>query len=119
MVIHQQDGNLLHVQSVMAHPGGPWYRAAQRVTEPRLLARPNSRQWPPTTTCSPYIPIWTLVNHPLCWQDEQAQRHIFSTLLSGRIEIPDISGCCAHSVRCMPRSEERRVGKECRSRWSP
>ena len=21
--------------------------------------------------------------------------------------------------RCMPRSEERRVGKECRSRWSP
>src|SRR6266699_7074758 len=22
-------------------------------------------------------------------------------------------------VRCAPRSEERRVGKECRSRWSP
>src|SRR2546425_9563294 len=24
-----------------------------------------------------------------------------------------------HPARCPPRSEERRVGKECRSRWSP
>src|SRR6266511_4213445 len=29
------------------------------------------------------------------------------------------SGSASHSVRTWSRSEERRVGKECRSRWSP
>ena len=30
---------------------------------------------------------------------------------------PNCTGCC--STSCGSRSEERRVGKECRSRWSP
>src|SRR5689334_18602024 len=28
-------------------------------------------------------------------------------------------GTCSHYTESPPRSEERRVGKECRSRWSP
>src|SRR2546425_8829336 len=28
-------------------------------------------------------------------------------------------GCSERELMCGPRSEERRVGKECRSRWSP
>src|SRR5471030_2348055 len=31
--------------------------------------------------------------------------------------IDSVAGCAGHSL--LPRSEERRVGKECRSRWSP
>ena len=27
--------------------------------------------------------------------------------------------CCLQETHFRPRSEERRVGKECRSRWSP
>ena len=30
-----------------------------------------------------------------------------------------VSGSDVDVVFCVPRSEERRVGKECRSRWSP
>src|SRR3989442_11223150 len=33
---------------------------------------------------------------------------------------PKLRGCCAPAdTFCSWRSEERRVGKECRSRWSP
>src|SRR5256885_3145557 len=39
------------------------------------------------------------------------------------IELPLIGGApfddLANSIRSVRRSEERRVGKECRSRWSP
>ena len=31
----------------------------------------------------------------------------------------NLVGEIAHTLRALPRSEERRVGKECRSRWSP
>src|SRR2546426_12649654 len=34
-------------------------------------------------------------------------------------EQPDNAGFRASGEPCVPRSEERRVGKECRSRWSP
>src|SRR3712207_7382163 len=34
------------------------------------------------------------------------------------INIPELS-CLCNSSTCHSRSEERRVGKECRSRWSP
>ena len=30
-----------------------------------------------------------------------------------------VSGVCLTAIDLGPRSEERRVGKECRSRWSP
>src|SRR5688572_33294123 len=44
---------------------------------------------------------------------------------SGRSPAPPrtLSSACSSKppslLRCRPRSEERRVGKECRSRWSP
>src|SRR3712207_7112056 len=47
---------------------------------------------------------------------------------AGPLEHPDVlrNGLQGHGVRLrqlldrrLPRSEERRVGKECRSRWSP
>src|SRR5438445_5189930 len=34
-------------------------------------------------------------------------------------EARDIGGAVSGGARYEPRSEERRVGKECRSRWSP
>src|SRR5579864_3352216 len=37
-------------------------------------------------------------------------------LLSG---LPGGGSVTARVANCLPRSEERRVGKECRSRWSP
>src|SRR5688572_31491780 len=35
--------------------------------------------------------------------------------MSTLMTVPLVNPCC----RCCGRSEERRVGKECRSRWSP
>src|SRR5260370_21550751 len=33
--------------------------------------------------------------------------------------LPDLARLSSYNQRNLPRSEERRVGKECRSRWSP
>src|SRR2546430_3894649 len=56
-------------------------------------------------------------------------RHVIGDLIAGMLaalvttllpadEIPDLPGGAAGPMM-VPRSEERRVGKECRSRWSP
>src|SRR2546422_8015812 len=37
----------------------------------------------------------------------------------GTVPMQDVKAAIAELERCMTRSEERRVGKECRSRWSP
>ena len=37
----------------------------------------------------------------------------------GRVNKTELLDRCARSVEERTRSEERRVGKECRSRWSP
>ena len=37
----------------------------------------------------------------------------------GVCEMPDDASAAAASLAVSSRSEERRVGKECRSRWSP
>ena len=39
--------------------------------------------------------------------------------LLASIEWPRDEVFITNVVKCRPRSEERRVGKECRSRWSP
>ena len=48
---------------------------------------------------------------------------VFSKKLSTRFttELNKVFGVCAigMGISSVPRSEERRVGKECRSRWSP
>src|SRR6476620_11999711 len=36
-----------------------------------------------------------------------------------RVEVEDVARICLAAGRAAQRSEERRVGKECRSRWSP
>ena len=44
-------------------------------------------------------------------------RIAMDTLISGRLSVA--AGCLGVIEDCLNRSEERRVGKECRSRWSP
>src|SRR6202140_5188373 len=45
---------------------------------------------------------------------------IFSALRGGQVPRPEVGEVPENSVcRLRRRSEERRVGKECRSRWSP
>src|SRR2546426_10963859 len=48
--------------------------------------------------------------------------HTLTELLTGRVpglEVLASSGTFGTGSRILMRSEERRVGKECRSRWSP
>src|SRR2546430_9240858 len=75
-------------------------------------------------TCA--LPIFAQPTHPL-------HGHRFAVQLAGEVEQVDLQRPCRdteggpwplvhhaavlHSLS--PRSEERRVGKECRSRWSP
>src|SRR5258706_5569885 len=42
-------------------------------------------------------------------------------LVGGRVHLPKVSVGATHTIMMAAslRSEERRVGKECRSRWSP
>ena len=44
---------------------------------------------------------------------------LFRDLKKGTAGVTVISGCLESQKAHMIRSEERRVGKECRSRWSP
>src|SRR6266446_6600574 len=52
-------------------------------------------------TCA--LPIWRLPQHSLRWLPRQSRGRTRQT----------------QRRCCRPDSEERRVGKECRSRWSP
>ena len=49
-------------------------------------------------------------------QKRRFDRHPQVAGLRGRLQRP---GCRRVRAPCLTRSEERRVGKECRSRWSP
>src|SRR2546423_11509825 len=55
-------------------------------------------------TCA--LPIWAGTRPP-------------SGAEGGRVPAPDGARVCRHRDDEPARSEERRVGKECRSRWSP
>ena len=46
---------------------------------------------------------------------EEILSHVDHTLLKPEATWPQIQTLCDEAIR----SEERRVGKECRSRWSP
>src|SRR2546430_11517959 len=67
------------------------------------------------------------------WDEEASERVVINRVtalglvriatnpaaMGGRaLSIPD-AWAEYHRIRALPRSEERRVGKECRSRWSP
>ena len=53
------------------------------------------------------------------YQDDLAAAIGYSTKTVGRIERGDSTPSAEFMLRISKRSEERRVGKECRSRWSP
>src|SRR3712207_3438272 len=44
---------------------------------------------------------------------------LITTLSADQVHTPDVLAINGASMATMLRSEERRVGKECRSRWSP
>src|SRR5258707_4200091 len=74
---------------------------------------------PRTTTAAPPRPLargpLTLCDH---WRRHVARRGLVLYLT----DAPDSTAWpCTRTadLRSKPRSEERRVGKECRSRWSP
>src|SRR5437773_3778711 len=69
-------------------------------------------------TCA--LPIW-----PQAWETRRARgpsSNPFSGNRTVKLAIPP-APCAARDAATLdestPRSEERRVGKECRSRWSP
>src|SRR5690606_40083139 len=72
-----------------------------------------SRDWS-SDVCSSDL---NLVPCAICWQPFIASGIIIPRTVSVPLHccLPHILGFHIH----MPRSEERRVGKECRSRWEP
>src|SRR2546422_6096310 len=62
-------------------------------------------------TCALPIFLVARLQHWVCWRG----------FVEHDAERPhEASSCCAGGLEAAePRSEERRVGKECRSRWSP
>ena len=66
-----------------------------------------------------------ILKHPelrILAESEEIGPHIISKYLLGNACIFALNFEAAHSIYCLrslTRSEERRVGKECRSRWSP
>ena len=66
--------------------------------------------------CESILP-YRISNEPLqAWKE--AYYNEFSPVLDSLYKGTDMLECCNALVR-LCRSEERRVGKECRSRWSP
>ena len=49
----------------------------------------------------------------------KAEQDKLSAICGVQMKIARICPYCGHTVSIVYRSEERRVGKECRSRWSP
>ena len=56
--------------------------------------------------------------NPFFQSEEEIQQELTHSLLP---QLPEgtINSVFFYGAGCTPRSEERRVGKECRSRWSP
>src|SRR5256885_9484181 len=63
----------------------------------------------------PKLPILLLSMHP----EEQYARRALQAGASGYLTKESVPDELKLAVRKIVRSEERRVGKECRSRWSP
>src|SRR3989475_6335693 len=61
------------------------------------------------------VPFGDLLASPIVWQ-LRLPRAVLAFLVGGALGV---SGVGLQALVRNPRSEERRVGKECRSRWSP
>ena len=74
-----------------------------------------------TTLPSGKLLINTINAHS--YNTAQKDKLFAEALQQGDVLIPDgasiVKACRWLNARSKPRSEERRVGKECRSRWSP
>ena len=60
----------------------------------------------------------TAINLPFITASESGPKHLEMELSRSKFEEIS-SGLIEATIEPMARSEERRVGKECRSRWSP
>src|SRR2546425_4460847 len=61
----------------------------------------------------------TLVSEANCWRREELSDRGGGLLARGAGDCRPPGGEVPRAAGCDERSEERRVGKECRSRWSP
>src|SRR2546429_6823134 len=63
---------------------------------------------------------WALVGDAAAWVDPLTGEGLFYAIRSGELLGRSLAqGCPEKYPAWIKRSEERRVGKECRSRWSP
>src|SRR2546421_4969473 len=60
-----------------------------------------------------------VLKEPVPYRTLRAARQARATLLAGFTTLRDLGTEGADWIKVYARSEERRVGKECRSRWSP
>ena len=85
-----------------------WFKVDQKNWKNRLLL------------CVPLLGIGAIVGHMdysivwryFSWTNHESFWHAFN-------KRAKVANCFARLSKSIPRSEERRVGKECRSRWSP
>src|ERR1044072_2630806 len=91
---------------VMIHAMGMTY--ALRMLE-KMIVRIGVRFWV-STLLLVRIPAWAILLHLI-------EITVWALFYTWKGALPDITTALYFSA--VTRSEERRVGKECRSRWSP
>src|SRR3989441_4590411 len=69
--------------------------------------------------CPPVNSITECIKAPDAHSAHAASNSRLNKLASTLTAFPQTAVMFQSVIRCRPRSEERRVGKECRSRWSP
>src|SRR5256885_16876736 len=69
--------------------------------------------------CRPYPLSSRLQQRRAVHDSEDSRRLSIHSLTIQGMRRTDLNHVLSESVSCALRSEERRVGKECRSRWSP
>src|SRR3712207_8828830 len=67
-------------------------------------------------TCA--LPIWMNADERRCRRNSLDRINRSNRIRGDGFTVPGSQRCCAPEYQG-ERSEERRVGKECRSRWSP
>src|SRR5437764_3007134 len=69
--------------------------------------------------CSSDLPIRRSQNRRTCMNIAALLKSLMVLLLVGELAAAPFAATHSERPGLAPRSEERRVGKECRSRWSP
>src|SRR5256885_16350800 len=96
----------------------PSARAAQEAAISSIPITTDDNLDPITLVFTGYAPSWWVASNIADWSDSaycSGPKTVNGNAYNYTLEHPDPTG-----IACFgPRSEERRVGKECRSRWSP